>query len=209
MLKFLSLMFVLVVTIVNAQTGKDIILPKPKKSGGMPLMETLNNRQTIRSFDTKELSMQRLSDLLWAAWGINRDSGKRTAPSAMNKQEIDIYVALNSGTYLYDAQDHRLKLISDENVKKLIGMQDFVSDAAVNFIYVADYSKMFEKMNETEKLQFSWVDTGFISQNVYLFCASENLASVVIGMVQKEIREKLSLKENQHIIMGQCIGHKK
>jgi SagB-type dehydrogenase family enzyme len=194
--------------VIHAEEAKTIKLPEPKTKGGRPLMEVLKDRRSIRSFSNKELSMQELSNLLWAAFGVNRpEEGKRTAPSAMNKQEIDIYVTKKDGLYLYDAKNNILKKILDEDIRAATGGQDFVKDAPVNLVYVADYSKMGDTSQESKDL-FSAADTGFISQNVYLFCASEGLGTVVRAWMEKEkLHKKMKLKENQKIILAQTVGH--
>lgn len=180
----------------------DIKLPAPRKTGGMPLMEALNARQTQRTFSTNPLSEQQLSDLLWAAFGINRDNGKRTAPSARNMQEISIYAALPSGLYLYNAQQDSLQQILEQDVREQTGKQPFVKTAPVCLIYVSDYDRM---KNESEF--YSAVDTGYISQNVYLFCASAGLHTVVLGMVDKEaLHTAMKLKPSQHIMLTQPVG---
>ncbi len=200
--------FITLLVVSGALIAEDITLPKPQKSGGMPLMSALNQRKTSRNFTRKELSNQQLSNLLWAAWGINRDSGKRTAPSAVNWQEIDIYVTLRSGSYRYDAVNHQLIEISKKDIKQFTGTQSFVDVAAVNLVYVADYEKMSSRMSKKAKKYYSWGDTGFISQNVYLYCASEGLGTVVIGMVERDqLRPYLSLRENQHIVLTQSVGY--
>jgi SagB-type dehydrogenase family enzyme len=189
--------------LVSLQTfAQDIKLPAPHKTGGMPLMEALNARQTQRTFSAKLLSEQQLSDLLWAAFGINRPNGKRTAPSAHNMQEISIYVALSSGLYLYDAKQNLLAQILKEDIRAKTGKQPFVKTAPVCLIFVSDYDRM---KNESEF--YSAVDTGYISQNVYLFCASEGMHTVVLGSVDKAaLHAAMNLKPSQHIILTQPVG---
>jgi hypothetical protein len=170
--------------------SQDIALPQPDKTGGKPLMQALNERQTIRTFAKDNLTLQQLSDLMWAAWGINRsDQNKRTAPSSRNVQEIDVYVALPSGLYLYEAAPHNLKQIHNRDIRSLCGTQDFVATAPLNLIYVADLGKTGKKEGDEIKesdLLSSYANTGFIAQNVYLYCASANLGCVVRGMVPKD-----------------------
>lgn len=172
-------------TLVSAQELKPIQLPKPQMDGGKPLMQALKERKSTRSFSTEKLPVQTLGNLLWAAFGINRpDSGQRTAPSAVNWQEIDIYVATADGLYLYEAKGHKLQPLLAADLRAATGMQPFVKVAPVNLVYVADYSRMGRGTDE-EKHLFSGADTGFIGQNVYLFCASEGLATVVRGSVDR------------------------
>ena len=180
----------------------DLQLPAPRKTGGKPLMEALAARQTNRDFSERVLNDQLLADLLWAACGINRDSGKRTAPSARNSQEIDLYVALPTGLYLYDADTGGLIQTLPDDIREKTGKQPFTQKAPVNLIYVADYDRL-----RGDKEFYSATDTGFISQNVYLFCASEGLNTVVLGMVEKEkLHKVMKLKPSQHIILTQPVG---
>jgi len=190
-----------------AEKTVTVQLPKPQTEGGMPLMQALNERKTSRQFSPKELPEQVLSNMLWAAFGINRPDGKRTAPSAMNMQEIDIYVATAKGLYLYDAKANALILTLAEDIRAKTGGQPFVKDAPVNLVYVADYAKMTRGSDE-DKDFYSVVDTGFISQNVYLFCASEGLATVVRGYVNKPALAKaMNLRPDQKIILAQTVGY--
>jgi SagB-type dehydrogenase family enzyme len=185
-----------------------IKLPEPEMAGGKPLMQALKERHSTREFSTKVLSQQQLSNLLWAAAGENRPaSGKRTAPSAMNWQEIGIYVALAEGVYRYDARQHALLLVSKEDLREATGMQDFVAEAAVNLVYVANLDRM-EGAGPEQKDLYAAADTGFIAQNVYLFCASEGLATVVRGSVDREaLAKRLSLDEHQQIMLAQTVGY--
>ena len=189
-----------------AQSAGDIRLLEPMFEKGITLFDALRNRKSERVFSPGELSLQQLSDLLWAAVGVNRkDSGKRTAPTAHNDQEIDVYVAMKSGLYLYNAVDHVLELVLKEDLRDATGKQEFVSVAALNLVYVADFSKA--KGNEESKRFYSATDTGFISQNVYLYCATEGLATVVRGWVDKEaLAEKMQLQPEQHVILAQTVG---
>jgi SagB-type dehydrogenase family enzyme len=193
-----------------AQELKPIELPQPQTEGGKPLMQALKARHTTREFKPNPLAAQVLSNLLWAAFGINRpDSGKRTAPSARNWQEIDIYVAMAEGTYVYDAKTHRLNPVLSGDIRAATGGQDFVKDAPVNLVYVADLAKTGDASAEGQNL-YTAVDTGFISQNVYLFCASEGLATVVRGTVDRPALAKLlKLRTDQKIIVAQTVGYPK
>jgi len=189
----------------------NISLPAPNTKGGKPLMEALNDRQTKRDFSQQKLSDQQLSDLLWAGFGINRtESGRRTAPSAVNWQETDIYVSLESGVYLYDAKKNELTAVISGDHRKDMGKQNFTGDAAVMLVFVADYSKMGLVTPKENKDFYSAVDVGYISQNVYLFCSSENMSTVVLGMIDRDkIKELLKLKEDQKVILTQCVGFPK
>jgi SagB-type dehydrogenase family enzyme len=191
-----------------AEDLRPIDLPKPNTEGGMPLMEALKERETQREFSTRDLPAQVMSDMLWAAFGINRpESGKRTAPSAMNLQEIDVYVALKQGLFLYDPEGHTLVPVLDRDIRAETGFQDFVADAPLNLIFVADYAKM-SRGSQADKDFYSATDTGFISQNVYLFCASEGLATVVRGWVDKEsLAKTMGLRADQKVILAQTVGY--
>lgn len=191
--------------VAAAQEG--ISLPDPRVNGGKPLMEALSQRRSLRSFDSRSLPDEVLSNLLWAAFGINRpDTGRRTAPSASNRQEIDIYVATAGGVFVYDAKNNRLDTVTGEDIREFTGRQNFVRRAPVVLVYVADYRRM--KGEDRQKEFYSAADTGFISQNVYLFCASEGLATVVIGLVDKgELAKKLGLSKEQKVILSQPVGY--
>ncbi len=192
------------------QTLERIPLPAPQLNIGKPLMEVLNARKSSRAFSTEKLPDQMLSNLLWAANGINRpEEGKRTAPSAVNWQEIDIYVSLADGLYLYDAKAQALIRILGEDIRAITGTQAFVKDAPVNLVYVADFSKI-TRAAESDKIFYSATDTGFISQNVYLFCASEGLATVVRGLVDRTaLAAAMKLLPAQRVILAQSVGYPK
>lgn len=188
---------------------KTIQLPKPQTDGGKPLMQVLKERKSSRQFSSEKLPVQVLSDMLWAAWGISREDGKRTAPSARNMQEIDVYVAMEDGLYLYDAKAHALIGVLAKDIRAETGMQDFVKDAPVNLIFVADFSKM-GKISDDQKEFYAAADTGFISENVYLYCASEGVATVVRGMVDKPAcSAAMKLRSDQKIILAQTVGFPK
>ncbi len=145
---------------------KPIQLPKPQPGAGSPLMQLLWKRKSSREFSSKPLPVEGLSNLLWAGFGINRSDGKRTAPSARNWQDMDIYVILPDGLYLYDAKANQLKLVVAEDLRGLAGTQSYVKEAPVNLIYVSDYTKMGEKTPNEAKILYSGAHAGFISQNV-------------------------------------------
>lgn len=205
----ITLAMALFANFAGAQDLKDISLPAPKMEGGKPLMQCLKERQSIRAYSTKKLPLQLLSDLLWAADGINRpDSDKRTAPSTMNWQEIEIYVVLEDGAYLYDVKANSLKAITKQDLRKLTGTQEFVPKAPMNLIFVADMAKV-KWASPEEQTIYSTADTAFISQNIYLFCASEGLATVVRGLIgdKKALAEALKLSEAKKIILAQTVGY--
>jgi nitroreductase len=190
-----------------AQEAKPIQLVKPNM--GIPLMQLLGKRMSSREFSPEPLPVEVLSNLLWAAFGIHRPDGQRTAPTAGNRQEIEIYLAAANGLYLYDAKASVLKPVLTEDIRGMTGRQPFVKEAAVNFIYVADYSKMGTVTNEVKDL-YSAAATGFISENVYLYCASEGLATVVrAGMDRPALASVMKLRPDQKIILVQSVGFPK
>ena len=195
------------VFVFAAEPVKTIVLPRPQTSGGMPLMQALKERSTSREFSAKDIPAQVLSDLLWAGFGINRaGSGKRTAPSAMNLQEIDIYVARSDGLYLYDAKNNSLGLAAPGDIREATGKQDFVKSAPVNLVYVADFSKMAKAGEQKE--HYAALDTGFIAENVYLFCASVGLSSVARGFFdQQALAKAMKLRADQKVILTQTVGY--
>jgi SagB-type dehydrogenase family enzyme len=205
-----TVMILALATRISARESEIVKLPAPQMTGGKPLMECLKSRQSSRDFELDRLSLQVLSNLLWAANGINRpDSGKRTAPSAVNWQDIDIYLGTDGGLFLYLPKEHALKKILSEDVREAMGSQEFVKSVPINLIYVSDYSRLARGTDE-DKLFYSGAHSGFISQNVYLFCASEGLATVVRGLVDREALAKtMMLRPDQHITLGQSVGYPK
>ena len=193
--------------LVIAQELKPITLPAPRTTGGKPLMEALKLRHSTREFAPDKLSMQTLSSLLWAGWGINRPDGSRTAPSASNRQEIDVYVVMENGAFVYDAKANILKPVASGDLRKLAGQQPFVAEAPLNLVYVGDFAR-WPGDEENNKLTTTNVNTGFIAENVYLFCASEGLATVIRAMVPKpELSKALNLRPEQHITLSQTVGY--
>jgi len=193
---------------------EQIRLPVPQMTGGKPLMEALRDRKSGRDFSPKPLSEQTLSNLLWAAFGINRpESGGRTAPSAMNWQETDIYVFTEQGAYLYDAKENLLQPVAAGDYRSETGsmIQPFVKKAPVNLVFIVDASRtglMGKMLSTEERDMFSDTAVGFISQNVYLYCASEGLATVVRGLIDREaLTALLKLRPEQRIVLAQSIGY--
>ena len=194
------------------QASKDVQLPKSRMEGGKPLMQALKERKSTRVFAPDKLPPQVLSDLLWAAFGVNRpENGERTAPSAMNRQEIDIYVASADGLFLYDAKANLLHQVSADDLRAATTTgQDFVATAPINLVYVADMAKAGATMPEADRTFYTAADTGFIAENVYLFCASEGLATVVRGSVNRdELAKKMGLRADQKIMLAQTVGYPK
>ena len=201
--------WLMLVLTAAAQTVPAIQLPPPLKEGGMPLMQALAERHTSREFASDPLPPQTLSNLLWAAFGVNREDGHRTAPSARNWQETDLYVFLADGVYLYDATANLLQPVLAGDHRAAAGKQEFVKEAPLNLVYVADYARMGDAAPE-DKALYSAADAGFIAQNVYLFCASEGLSVVVRGMVDREeVVRLLNLRSDQKVILAQTVGYPK
>jgi nitroreductase len=192
-----------------AQELQPVRLPQPQTDIGRPLMQALKSRSTAREFSAGPLPAQVLSNLLWAAFGINRpDSGKHTAPSARNWQETDIYVATAGGLYIYDAKAHQLNPILREDVRAQTGTQPFVKDAPLDLVYVADLAKTGAESADRDL--YVGADTGFIAQNVYLYCASEGLSVVVRGSLDRAALSKvMHLRPDQKITLAQTVGYPK
>ena len=182
-------------------------LPGPRKSGGMPLLSTLARRHSTRLYTPHALPLQVLSDLLWAACGINRPAtGGRTAPSTHNWHAIDIYVATADGAWRYDPEGHCLQAVLTGDVRAATGLQDFVGTAALELVYVADLARM-EVPDPLERRFYCGADAGAIVQNVYLFCAAEGLATVVRGLVDRRgLARTLGLNARQRVLLAQSVG---
>jgi len=187
-------------------TAQNIVLPKPQTTGGKPLMEALQDRATNRSIDSKDLPPQVLSNLLWATNGQNREDGRRTAPTASNNQEIDVYVFLSTGIYFYDAATHTLILKKAGDHRKDSNGQDII--AGVNLVFATNYDKQ-ERYDQASKEFYSATDVGFVSQNAYLFCASEGLATVVQGRIDRDSLKTLLGITNGKALLGQAVGYPK
>ena len=187
-------------------TAQNIVLPKPQTTGGKPLMEALQDRATNRSIDSKDLPPQVLSNLLWATNGQNREDGRRTAPTASNNQEIDVYVFLSTGIYLYDAATHTLILKKAGDHRKESNGQDII--AGVNLVFATNYDKQ-GRYDQASQEFYSATDVGFVSQNAYLFCASEGLATVVQGRIDRDSLKTLLGITNGKALLGQAIGYPK
>ena len=204
----LKLSILLAAFLAGNLLAQSIELLPPQKTGGMPLMEALAKRSTARAFATNDLSSQQISSLLWAAFGVNRPGGKRTAPSANNKQETDIYVLLKSGAYVYSAVSNKLDLVVTNDIRASGGTQAFVKDAPVTLVFVADLAK--RGGNNEGARNTANIDVGYISQNVYLFCASEGLATGARGSVDRQVLgENLKLRPDQLIVLAQSVGYPK
>jgi nitroreductase len=190
-----------------AQEMKPVQLPDPKLDQSKPLMQAIKDRKTTREYSPENLTTQTLSNLLWAAWGINRpDSGRRTAPSAKNWQEIEVYVATTTGMYLYDPKGNALVPIVTGDIRSLTYTQAPFKEAPIHLVYIADLEKMGEG-EEGSKLVLAAMDTGFVAENVYLYCASEGLATAYRVSIDKpKLAEAIKLRPTQRIMGAQSIG---
>lgn len=195
--------------LAQAQEPKTLQLPPPRMDGGKPLMQALKLRRSTRDYADRALPAEVLSDLLWAGFGINRPSGDRTAPCWRHIQVIDVYAAMADGVWLYDPKAHALQQHSRADIRATTGQQPFVGSAPLNLIYVARSERMPDIPVEGRRL-FASVDTGFIGQNVYLYCASEGLACVFRGAIdQKALGEELKLGLGQFVTFAQSVGYPK
>ena len=185
-----------------------IKLPSPETTGSMPLMQALKARHSTREFGSQPLPPQVLSNLLWAASGVNRpETGQRTAPSAHDWREIDVYLTTAEGAYRYDAPSHTLIKVVAGDIRSLTGVQAFVATVPLNLVYVADLDRMSGASAEDQAF-YSATDAGFIAQNVYLYCASSGLAGVVRGLIDRDaLGAALGLGKHQRIILAQSVGY--
>ncbi|HET7794597.1 MAG TPA: nitroreductase family protein [Rhizobacter sp.] len=187
-----------------------LALPSPHREGGLPLMEVLARRQSLREFAPTALDEQTLSDLLWAAAGVNRPAlGGRTAPSAMNAQEVLLYAAMPQGLYRYEPVAHELLLAEASDVRRVTGYQDFVDDAALDLVYVADHARM-GMVPAAQRTAYASAAAGAMAQNVYLFCASAGLATVVRAWFDRDALAKaMGLGNDQQLLLAQTVGRTK
>jgi nitroreductase len=196
-----------VIPAVSALAAQPVVLPTPRTQGGKPLIEVLRLRRSIREYSDQPLPLQVLSDLMWAAFGINRPSGDRTAPYWRHIMVIDVYAAMADGVWLYDPRQHALLPHLSADIRAQTGLQDFVGRAPLNLIYVAHGERM-QDVTPDERRLYASVDTGFIGQNVYLFCASEGLATVFRGAVDyNKLNETLQLDPGQFVTFAQTVGY--
>ncbi|MCQ2286051.1 MAG: SagB/ThcOx family dehydrogenase [Bacteroidales bacterium] len=187
--------------------AQDINLPAPQTTGGMPLMDALNARKTDRSYSSKPLSEQMLSNLLWAASGVNRPDGRMTAPTARNSQQIDIYVYTDKNVYLYLPKENKLQHKVQGDYRQDVAMQSFAFEAPVILVYVVNYDKM-TAYDEAGKTFYGATDCGNVAQNVYLFCAANGLSTVELGSIHRDKIKEL-LKFNGRAQLGQPVAFPK
>ena len=183
-----------------AMTLNSEVLPKPNTEGGMPLMESIAQRKSHRDMSANgTVSKQQLSDMLWAAWGITHD-GKRTVATAMNRQELSVYVVTPEGVSLYDAAANTLEKVSDADLRQLVGMQQFAIDCPLNILFVVDTTLQ----PDASMLGYT---AGAASQNVYLYCASEGLKTVLrASFAREELQKALNLPANKRVLFIQTVG---
>lgn len=188
-----------------------IKLPEPDKTLDASLMQALTDRASQREFADKQLSLEDLSSLLWAANGVNREDGKRTAPSAVNAQDVDIYVSMASGAYLYDAKQSQLTRITTEDLRSAVcGKQPM--EAPVFLVMVADISRYPEGLASQRPLveSFAAMDAGYVSQNICLYCSAAKLATVPRASMDKEaLTKSLNLKDTQIPLLNNPVGYMK
>lgn len=188
---------------------KTIQLAEPDTVGGVALLQAMKNRKSDREFKSDNLSLEHLSGILWAANGVNRPNGKRTVPSALGLYPLKTYAVLSNGIYLYDPAKHELQPVVEGDYRNLAGLQPFVEIAPLNLVFIADYNVYKERNIPAEKyLYLASLDAGHCTQNVYLYCASENMKAVVrAGAKEKELLALLGLDDNNQFIVAQTIGY--
>lgn len=207
-LLFALIAVILIIPSMAQNNTKEIKLPAPERKGGMALYEALNNRQTNRTFSDEPISEQMLSNMLWCAGGINREDGKLTSPTARNAQEIDIYVFLPTGVYLYLPKENILKMVVPEDMRaKISANSKMPYEAPVTLLFYANYDKM-KSFNEEGRTFYGATDAGFVSQNVYLYCAANKLNTVVMGAIDREVLGKI-INVNGKAILAQPVGFPK
>lgn len=192
-----------------AEDPETIALPAPDFSNASSLYQAFKDRKSTRNFLDKDISLQMLSSLLWAANGVNRpETGHRTAPSAMNARDIDLYVCFSSAVYLYLPVEHRLQKVGEGDCRPAVAdQQNFVATAPLSLVLVSDLSR-FGEGNLQENMITGAYDAGIVAQNVNIFCAAMGLATVVRGSMDKEaLRELLKLSPSQHPMLNLPVGY--
>ncbi|MBS1177338.1 MAG: hypothetical protein H6R06_1750 [Proteobacteria bacterium] len=194
----------------RGDSSQSVALPPPGKDGGMPLMQALWQRQSQREFGTQPLPETTLGELLWATAGVNRPAlGGRTAPSAMNSQEVDVFVALPSGLYLYDAAAHALRLEVPSDIRGITGYQDFTDEAALDLVFVADHRRM-TLVPAAQREAYAFTAAGAMAQNLYLYCASQGLATVIRAWLDRHaLAQAMELGADQQVLLAQTVGYPK
>ena len=204
------LLVCLIINIPVSSQAKDIVLEKPKSNINVDLITAYQLRKSTKGFSTKEISFEDLSTILWAANGVNRPDGKRTAPSSYGRYYTNLYVISSGGAHLYDPHKHELAFVTAENIKKQIARQKYVGEASHIILMTADLSKFHPKVQEEAKKLVGYATAGFIGQNIYLITNALDLgASFVLGIKKEVIREKLKLKEDEIPLCVMPIGYPK
>jgi len=198
------------VNIASAEDLTTIKLNAPETNRGLTVLQALKERKSIRTFADKQLSLQELSNLLWAAYGITREDGRHTAPSYSNVQEFDVYVVREDGIYVYGPKNQELVPVVAGDYRKFAGLQEYVATAPINLIYVANMDKFKATIDDNTRLLIANLDVGFIAENVALFSTSVGLASVPRANINKEsLAQLMQLRPEQKIILGQTVGYPK
>lgn len=186
-----------------------IELPPPRREVDFALMQALEQRRSTRAFREDVLPLQVLSDLLWAAAGVNRDDGGRTVPAALDAHAVTVYAALPYGAYRYDPKAHALALVASADLRRVTGYQDFVDHAPVDLVYVGDEARM-SLMPAAQRDAFTWIETGAMAQNVYLYCAAYGLACVLRAWLDREaVAQALALTAHHRVLLSQTVGYPK
>lgn len=192
-----------------AQAGEDlkeIRLPEPQRKGGKPLMECLNERKSLRDFGDKRLDFQMLSNFLWASYGVSREDGRRTAPTARNAQDISIYVVMEKGVYRWESTKNLLILLQEGDFRRETGPQPFVPKAQWNIAIVSDLSK-YGEIEDPTSIKYGAMSAGYVSENMYLFCAAFDLATVARAMFDQEAMKKLlKLNKTEMVMLVHSVG---
>ncbi len=205
-LLFFCMLFFLLAINLPAQELQTIKLADHSKDRGLSVMEALSVRASVKEWSGSELKLQDLSDLLWAANGVNRPGeGKRTASSAMNAQDIDVYVLQKEGAYLYNAFKQELEPVKNGDLRGLVGTQE----APVVLILVSDISR-FRAGEDSLRLQWAAIDAGIVSQNIALFCAATGLKTRPrAGFDKEKLKKVLNLKDTQYPVLNHPVGYEK
>lgn len=204
------MMMAVVLTICLAAQAQEVIkLPKPDRSAtNVSVMEALANRRSVRSFETRALTDEQLSLLLWAADGVNRPDGRLTAPTAMNRQDVQLFVCRADGAFSYDPKSHTLTRVSTEDLRSALGgdRQAFVKDAPVSLVIVSD----MRKFGNNPSREFGCIDAGYVSQNIYLAATAMGLGTVARAMMNKEqVAKALGLVDQQMVLLNHPVGYVK
>lgn len=191
-------------------SAQNIKLPEPDKNVSMTLYQALQQRKSVREYSTKDIDDMKLSQLLWAAVGINRPDGHLTAPTAINAQDITVYVCRKDGAYLYVAKDNTLQKVSDKDLRKSVASaQAFAADAPISIVIVTDNAK-FRGGSTNGPTISGAIDAGYVSQNIDLACEALGLCTVPRATMDKEaLKKELKLTDSQNPILNHPIGYKK